>query len=369
MNTIVYYISGHGFGHATRSASVISELQMTRPDIRIHIRSWASPQIFNEMCPSVEVTHCQYDIGVVQNDGISMNIPETLRRSREILDQADSSFDSEVELIGKLNPACIVSDIPPLAHRVAEKLNIPSCTVTNFTWDWIYDAWTDLYPEAGILAERIRNDYSKSNCLLRLPYAGDLPAFSVVRDTPMLGRKAVHSKEFVRDQLGLMEESRPVVLFSFGGMGLNSGNFNALELLKDYKFITTFPMNNKSIQVLKALDQYGITYPDLVNAVDVVVTKPGYGIVSECAINHTRMLYTDRGPFREYEVILEQLAQWNCAVYIERDRLLNGNCREELEKLIQMDPEIVPGATEAANADGAKMIAEQILAFADQGKL
>ena len=369
MKTIVYYISGHGFGHATRSATVINQIKKIRPEIKLHIRSWASPQIFNETCPSVPVSRCQYDIGVIQRDGISMDIPETLRKSREILNRTDKSVDSEIALLKTMNPGCIVSDIPPVVHRVAKLMDIPSCTVTNFTWDWIYDAWVDKYPEAAPLAERFRRDYSMSDCLLRLPYAGELPAFSQVRDMPMLGRRAMQDKIDVRKKMGLQNESRPLVLLSFGGMGLCSGNLKRLDSLTDFRFLTTFPVGNKSVRVLKPLDQYGITYPDLVGAVDIVVTKPGYGIVSECAINHTRMLYTDRGPFREYDIILEQLEEWNCGVYIPKDRLLSGDCREELENLMQMNPEKVPRASEAAAADGARVVAEQILSFLDQGKI
>ena len=35
---------------------------------------------------------------------------------------------------------------------------------------------------------------------------------------------------------------------------------------------------------------------------DVVVTKPGYGIIAECVANDTAMLYTSRGHFVEYDV-------------------------------------------------------------------
>ena len=45
----------------------------------------------------------------------------------------------------------------------------------------------------------------------------------------------------------------------------------------------------------------GFRYEDLVAAVDVVMTKPGYGIIAECIAAGTAMLYTSRGEFREYD--------------------------------------------------------------------
>ena len=41
----------------------------------------------------------------------------------------------------------------------------------------------------------------------------------------------------------------------------------------------------------------GYRYEDLVAAVNVVATKPGYGIIAECVANETAILYTSRGRF------------------------------------------------------------------------
>ena len=49
---------------------------------------------------------------------------------------------------------------------------------------------------------------------------------------------------------------------------------------------------------------HGLRYEDVVGAVDVVITKPGYGIISECVANDTALLYTSRGHFVEYDVLV-----------------------------------------------------------------
>ena len=51
----------------------------------------------------------------------------------------------------------------------------------------------------------------------------------------------------------------------------------------------------------------GLRYEDLVRAADVVVTKPGYGIIAECLANDAAILYTDRGHFAEYDVLVEAM--------------------------------------------------------------
>lgn len=367
--SIFYYISGHGFGHATRSIEVIDALKRFRPDIPIYIRSWASRKIFAEMCPDYTVTYCKMDIGVVQKDGISMDVPETIREFEQLKDRFPEICQTEISSLKTHRAGCVVSDIPSAAHMLARSVGIPSLAVTNFSWDWIYDAWIDDYPKVAEIADGMRNEYSLCDELLRLPYAPAMGTFPTISDIPMLGRKATLPKSVVRKRLGLHTETRPLVLLSFGGMGLDGKSLGASNQLQDFRLLTTFPMNSMQITELKPLESYGIKYPDLVGAVDVVVTKPGYGIVSECAVNHTRMLYTDRGPFREYDVIMEQMPYWNCGIYIPRKVLLEGNWKHYLEDLMSRNPADAPGSTEAACAQGARVAAEHILQHYDKGKM
>lgn len=366
---IVYYVSGHGFGHATRSGEVIRAIRRLDPDVPIQIRSWADPDIFRQMGCDDEIVRRQFDIGVVQSDGITMNIPETLVRAEAILNEADGAIDAEAEAMRRIRAGCIVGDIPPVAHRIAEHVDIPSLTVTNFTWDWIYDGWRDQFPAAGVLVDRMQLDYGRSDLLLRLPYAGILPAFRASEDVPMLGRRGRMPVAETRRLLGLNDESRPVVLFSFGGMGLKNGDFPMLREIRDIRFVSTFPVGNDIVTVLPDIHSRGVEYSDLVRAVDAVITKPGYGIVSECAVNHTRMLYTDRGSFREYDAIMKSMEFWNCAQYIAREKLLEGNCGHDIRRLMDMDPAAVPGAVEAAKARGADVVAARILDFYRLGRI
>ena len=42
-------------------------------------------------------------------------------------------------------------------------------------------------------------------------------------------------------------------------------------------------------------------------AADVVLTKPGYGVIAECLANDAALVYTSRGRFLEYQVLVEAL--------------------------------------------------------------
>ena len=46
--SIVYYISGHGLGHATRSVGIISKLKEIMPSLKVHIVTKAKASFFEE---------------------------------------------------------------------------------------------------------------------------------------------------------------------------------------------------------------------------------------------------------------------------------------------------------------------------------
>ncbi len=99
----------------------------------------------------------------------------------------------------------------------------------------------------------------------------------------------------------------------------------------------------------------GYRYEDLVRAADVVVTKPGYGIISECVANDTALLYTSRGDFREYTVLVEAMPSYLRCAYIEQDELRSGNWQSHLDRLLAQPSPAQTPATNGAGV-GAKMI-------------
>ena len=100
----------------------------------------------------------------------------------------------------------------------------------------------------------------------------------------------------------------------------------------------------------------GVAYEDLVAAVDVVVTKPGYGMIAECAANDTAMLYTSRGRFPEYDVLVAGLPALTRAAFIDHDDLFTGRWGGA--------PGPAPGATapERPATDGAGVVADALAA-------
>jgi L-arabinokinase len=163
----------------------------------------------------------------------------------------------------------------------------------------------------------------------------------------------------VRDRLGLPPDA-PLALVSFGGYQSHELDLpRAAATVRAARIVVTGPPGTVApggVLVVNEDAMYagGLRYEDLVGAVDLVLTKPGYGIVSECIANDTRLLFTPRGRFREYEVFVAQMPRLLPCEFLSLDDLGAGRWDDAIRRLLDR-PAIVPPAT-----NGADLIADRL---------
>src|SRR5688572_18932818 len=136
---IAFYISGHGFGHASRSIELINALVGRQPDLRVIVRSQVAPWLFQRTAHRrVELSPVQTDTGVVQIDSVRLDAKETIHRAREFMTFFDQRVDAEVHFLQANNTSLVIADLPPLGIAAAHGAGLPAIAFGNFAWDWIY---------------------------------------------------------------------------------------------------------------------------------------------------------------------------------------------------------------------------------------
>jgi L-arabinokinase len=370
---LVFYISGHGFGHATRDIELIRALRQLAPDVPITVCTEVPRWLFERSLDRhVQLRTVKCDTGLIQSDSLRADEDGSVRRAAEFYADFDAAVSREAVFLRELGAGLVLGDIPPLAFAAAHAVGIQSVALGNFTWDWIYEGFperTSRYPE---LVPTIRRAYARASLALRLPLHGGFAGLDhILRDIPLIARQSVHTRAGSRRALGLPDS--PLLLLSFGGYGLSGLDETMSRRLTGYKLVITDdasgsdlwrnattdddPGSRNVLQVAEAdLRRLGCQYQDLVRAVDIVVTKPGYGIVSECIANDTAILYTSRGRFPEYEVLVAGMKRYARSQFILQEALLAGDWDPSLTKL-----RAAPAAIERPRIDGAQVAAEIIL--------
>ena len=361
MPAIVFYISGHGFGHASREIEIINTVGARLPDWEIVVRSAVPRWLFDRTArPPLTRIDAPCDTGVVQIDSVRLDETATIRAAAAFYARLPQLVDAELEHLRGHNARLVIADAPPLACAAAAALGVPSVVLSNFTWDWIYEAYSGPLASSPELILAIQMAYRHASAAWRLPLHGGFETFDAIVDLPFVARRATCERDQVRHRLGLPADAR-LALASFGGYGLQGFEPALLDCAPGWQVVLTgrqppgpFPSGVHCIDEHAVYDA-GLRYEDLVASVDVVVTKPGYGIISECIANQTAMLYTSRGRFAEYDVMVEQMPRFLRCEYIERPALLAGRWRQSLDRLIQKPP-----PAERPDTDGAGVVAGMI---------
>ncbi len=362
MATVAFYISGHGFGHASRQIEIVNALARRRPDLRVLLRTTVPRWLLERTIePRFALFPAPCDTGIVQVDSLRLDAQATADAARTFYASFEARIAEERALLRDEHVDFVVVDAPPLGCAGAAAARIPSVVVSNFTWDWIYGEYEE-FASAPEVIPLIRQAYASAAGAWRLPIHGGFASIQTIVDAPFVARHARHAAPVTRTTLGLPLDRR-VALISFGGYGVSALELGNLDCLDRWDVVTTgatLPCAQPAgVHMLADDATYarGLRYEDLVAASDVVITKPGYGIVSECVANGAAMIYTSRGRFAEYPVMVAQMPRVLRCIEIAHDQLFGGRWLDALETVITMPP---PGPRPATN--GAEVIADMICA-------
>ena len=376
---VVFYISGHGFGHASRDIEIINALHAREPALPIivctQVPEWL---IQRSVTHPVELRELECDTGLQQIDSLRLDVEASLRRAAGYYSTFDQKVVVERDFLRACHAAAVLGDIPPLAFEAAAAAGLKSAAIGNFTWDWIYAEYSEHLGSYPDLLPTIRRAYAHASLALRLPMHGGFAGLEhVTRDIPFVVRRSLRSPEEIRRALRLPDG--PLLLLSFGGYGIRGVDPAVPDRLARYTLVITDDASGRELWSARpspasevgsasaqgsnivrisgeALRQAGCRYEDLVRAVDVVVTKPGYGIVSECIANDTAMLYTSRGRFREYDQLVAGMQRYTRCEFIENGALLAGRWDPFVERLLA-----APAPLERPRVDGAEVAAQMVL--------
>jgi hypothetical protein len=361
--SVAFYISGHGFGHASRQIEIINALAPVLPDgWSLVVRTAAARWLFDRTLRArVTFLPGECDPGIVQLDSLRLDEEATARAAAAFHATWNDRVAAEAALLRDHDSRLVIADAPPLGCAAAAAAGVPSIVVGNFTWDWIYDAYgTAFGTHAPGVLSLIREAYASATAGWRLPMHGGFATVPNVTDLPFVARHATRKATQVLRALQI-PAGKPLALVSFGGYGLDGFDPGTVDGRDRWTIVATgrtmperVPDGIAFVHEGWIYDR-GLRYEDIVAAVDVVVTKPGYGIISECVANDTAILYTSRGNFPEYDVMVHEMPRVLRCAYLDQASLLAGRWLEALEAV-----RAAPPPPETPPTDGAEIAVEAV---------
>ncbi|MFN9175448.1 MAG: glycosyl transferase [Synechocystis sp.] len=351
--TLYCAMTGHGFGHAVRTACIAHRVQQLCPDVLI-IMATRSPRWLLESYLEKPFIHrpVAFDVGVIQADSLQMDYGATLAKLTQIYQQKKRLMATESNYLRNNRVDLVLADVPALAVAIAHQAGIPGWCVSNFGWNFIYRDWGEPFAE---IVEKIEQDYAQADLLLRLPLAEPMRIFPNQIDVGLTGGDPRFSEQDLRQKLRIQTPKERTVLLTFGGLGLQAIPYDGLKTFPDWQFLTFDRQSPNLANLIQVSDQ--IYRPvDVMPICGRVMSKPGISTFSEALRLEVPVISLTRDGFAEAYILLEGLQNYGEHQIVNHQDFFAGNWN-----FLHHQPN-PPRLTQKLDKNGDRQIAERILA-------
>jgi L-arabinokinase len=355
MKKVAYYITAHGYGHGARSCDIINALRKEEPNRPVVVIT-DLPETFmhSRLTEGIKLRRGAFDVGLIQKDSIQVDLDASLHAIETLYARESDLLRQELGFLHDENIGAVVADIPAIPLAAAQQAGLPNIATSNFGWDWIYEEFAERDSRWAFFVDKFRTVYRRTELLLRQPFAEPMDAFREKIDLPLLAAPGRERKERIADIYGA-DLSKKWILLSFTTLNLGRSALDRLAELSGCAIFSVEPLQWKDSPV-KCIERSAVCFADIMASVDVVVTKPGFGILSECIANHKPVIYTDRTDFREYGILVKCIEQYCRHAFIPNDELYAGRLERALQQV-----ETAPAPQEHIAGGGAVLAAREIL--------
>ena len=118
MPAVCFYITGHGFGHASRQIEIINALRaLGAPDLRILIRTSAPAWLFDRTVasPRSRSSTGPCDTGIVQIDSLRLDAAATVAQAAAFYARCGAGGGRGAGACASTTCDLVIADAPPLA--------------------------------------------------------------------------------------------------------------------------------------------------------------------------------------------------------------------------------------------------------------
>lgn len=322
---IAVYLSRHGYGHLVRAAAVLERLAERMP-LALTVVAPQPPDLWPADLKNVtEWIAASCDVGVEQSDDVTVDVAATAAALERWLACLPDIVAGETERLRR-GFDLVLGDVPPPAFEAAAAAGVPSVALANFSWDWIY---RQLGFDAA--AEASAAMYAKAGLLLEATPSAPMDAFSRRHSIGLVARRPCGRRVHTRTQLGAHADESLVLV------ALRSESSSLLSLpppLAGVRYLLArgWPGERGRDDVIS---DCAVEFLDLLEAADVVVGKPGYGLIGDVAATATRLLWVARPGFPENAVLEAWLRRRRGTRPVSRESLHSGTWSPDLRALLE----------------------------------
>lgn len=330
---LVVDLSGHGFGHGGMTVPVLNRLHCRRPELRITIRttipfSWLADRIKGPF-GYVE----QADFGMAMADARRVLPFESLAAYSRLHSNWPRKVAGATEQLAALKPTLLLSNVTYLSLAAAKRLGVPAIAFCSLNWADVFRHYCIHLPGADKIWAEMVESYAAAEMFIQTVPCMPMPSIRSDRTVGPVARVGRQRSGEVRQRLGLADD---VLLVLLAPRGL-SKDFSVSNWPRLARMRILLGSGQKfSHPGFIRTDTMGFSFIDLVRSCDVLIAKPGYGLVTEAACNGAPVLLLPWEDWPETLGLKYWLSRHGRTLELTDEKLRNGDFLTEVRNVLAM---------------------------------
>ncbi|WP_413700723.1 hypothetical protein ACLKMH_02390 [Psychromonas sp. KJ10-10] len=356
MMHLCFSITAHGNGHGAISCAVINRLMTHYPKVKISVMTRLSRDyIASRLSADFDYYPLGSDFGMLMHSAIEVDIVNSRDKYQQLYERWQDEVDKEKQLLKKIKPDILISNISPISLDAAHQLHIKTASVAPFNWAQIYQAYClDGQEKSQAVFQKMQSVYQATNQVFKpLPFVplddGREIAIASINDQPKADLSSLLTS--------LPKGTTKIGLVALGGMPfpLDLQHWPIIDGLH-WLVDQDIPSSRSDISQINELSQ---SFLQLVASCNFIITKPGYGTYCEIATiakyKKIRVMSLLRPDWPETPYLNRFLTERVPFVEVAERQLTGDALKEVLEKLMSKDfPATLPCE------DGAMQLIERL---------
>jgi len=331
-----FFISPHGFGHAARASAVMDAMHEINPAIQFEIFTTVPSWFFGESLSGPFSYHSLLtDIGLIQDTPLHADLAKTIEYLNKFLPFEKSQIAQLAQVIDELKCSLVICDIAPMGIMVAQKAGIPSVLIENFTWDWVYQEYTDYDSHLNSHVDFLKTVFNTADYHIQTEPICSYGSADLT--TPPISRCAKMTDRQIREKLGITNHAKMVII-TMGGVPAQFSYLNGLSHQRDVCIVVPGGSNSLKIRgnLILLPHHSDFFHPDLIMASDAVVGKVGYSTLAETYHAGVPFGYIMRSNFRESEILADYVENHMNGIAIKEVEFQDGEWTSHLPRLLAL---------------------------------
>ena len=360
-------LSSHGFGHLSQAAPIVNQLRSLMPELRITVRGhFPTEQIKRRIFEPDAIEPIADDFGMIMHHALSVDTEASLATYLEAHQNWPEKVAALTAHLKELEVDLVLSDIPYLTLAAAHHAGIPGVALCSLNWADILEHYlfksashddkrSPLHDSGDMrdsaletsLIETIRLSYQSAEYFLQPAPSMEMPLLTNTLAIGPVCTPGTNRRSMLAANIDLPEDAY-TVLVGMGGVNypLSLESWPALfshkpifYLVHEDHLLDHTASRNATVNTI-AIEQTGLTYSDLVASVDLIITKPGYGMFVEAAAAGVPVLFVERPGWPEAPALTDWLQSVAHCAEIDTETLQQGSFTRELTQLLTQGPYI-----------------------------